>query len=76
MPSPMGERVAVEAPQDVVAALDEIAQSTGRDLEAVFDEALRDYVERHRTDRPRRHVLEAFAESVHEFDDLYRALAK
>jgi hypothetical protein len=42
----------------------------------VLDEALRDYIDRQQKERPRRHVLSAFAASLEEFDSLYRELAK
>jgi phage shock protein A len=43
---------------------------------AVLDDALRDYIDRQQKDSPRRHVMAAFASSMHEFDHLYRELAK
>lgn len=61
---------------EVLAALRNIAESEGRQFQAVLDEALRDYVEQKAKGRPRRHVMEAFADSLSEFDDLYRELAK
>ena len=42
----------------------------------VLDEALRDYIDRHQKERPRRHVMASFASSLDEFDSLYRELAK
>ncbi|WP_058554180.1 hypothetical protein [Thiohalocapsa sp. ML1] len=75
MTTMLGETLSSVASVETLAALREIARRDGRDLEAVVDEALRDYVER-RTECPRRHVFGALAESVREFDDLYRALAK
>lgn len=50
--------------------------SEGRQFQAVLDEALRDYIDRHQKKRPRRHAMAAFASSVQEFDSLYRELAK
>jgi hypothetical protein len=42
----------------------------------VLDEALRDYLDRHQADKPRKHVMASFATSLEEFDNLYRELAK
>jgi len=42
----------------------------------VLDDALRDYIDRQQKERPRRHVMTAFASSLEEFDSLYRDLAK
>lgn len=65
-----------QATPEVLAALRRIAKSQGRQFQAVLDDALRDYIERQQTESPRRHVLEAFASSVQEFDSLYNELAK
>lgn len=70
------EKFSSQAAPDVLAALRQIAESQGRQFQAVLDEALRDYIDRQQNERPRRHVMAAFAESVKEFDDLYRELAK
>ncbi|MCL4182013.1 MAG: hypothetical protein KJ011_01010 [Burkholderiaceae bacterium] len=70
------EKFSSQAAPEVLAALRRIAESQGRQFQAVLDEALRDYIDRHQKDRPRRHVMAAFAESMKEFDELYRELAK
>lgn len=76
MTSAVREKFSSQAAPEVLAALREIAEREGRQFQAVLDEALRDYIDRHQKERPRRHVVAAFAESVKEFDDLYRELAK
>ena len=70
------EKFSSQAAPEVLAALRQIAQSQGRQFQAVLDEALRDYIERQRREQPRRHVMAAFASSLQEFDSLYRELAK
>jgi hypothetical protein len=65
-----------QAAPDVLATLRQIADSQGRQFQSVLDEALRDYIDRHQKDRPRGHVMAAFASSLTEFDELYRQLAK
>lgn len=70
------EKFSSQATPEVLAALRRIAKSQGRQFQAVLDDALRDYIERQQTESPRRHVLEAFASSVQEFDSLYNELAK
>ena len=70
------EKFSSQAAPEILAALRRIADSEGRQFQAVLDEALREYIERKGNGRPRRHVLEAFAESLNEFDSLYRELAK
>ena len=61
---------------EVLAALHELAASQGRQLQAVVEDALSEYLERQQRDRPRQHVLSAFASSMNEFDALYKDLAK
>ena len=70
------EKFSSQAAPEVLAALRKIAESQGRQFQAVLDEAMRDYIDRQQNERPRRHVMAAFASSVEEFDDLYRELAK
>jgi len=80
MESQMGttvrEKFSSQASPEVLAAVRQIAESQGRQFQAVLDEALRDYIDRQQTDRPRRHVIDAFAASLSDFDSLYRELAK
>lgn len=70
------ETVFAQVAPDVLAALHKIAASQGRQLQAVIDEALLDYIDRQQKARPRRHVMAAFASSLDEFDSLYCELAK
>jgi len=53
-----------------------IARDEGRQLHAILDEAMRDYVEKKHSGNPRPHVRKAFAESLRDFDALYKELAK
>ena len=70
------EEFSSQAAPEVLAALRQIAEAQGRQFQAVLGDALRDYIDRHHRERPRRHVMAAFASSLEEFDDLYRELAK
>ena len=76
MSAPVREKFSSQAAPEVLAALRQLAETQGRQFQAVLDDALREYIDRQQTTRPRRHVLSAFASSVDEFDDLYRELAK
>lgn len=53
-----------------------IADEEGRQLQAVIEEALREYVERKRGERPREQVLTYLQASVERHRDLYRRLAE
>lgn len=76
MPSLVREKFSSQAAPEVLAALRQIAESQGRQFQAVLDDALRDYIDRQQKERPRRHVMASFASSLDEFDSLYRELAK
>ena len=65
-----------QAAPEVLQALRNIAKTQGRQFQSVLDEALRDYIDRQQKDSPRRHVVDALASSLDEFDELYRELAK
>ena len=70
------EKFSSQASPYVLAALRKLAASEGRQFQAVLEDALRDYLERQQRDRPRQHVMSAFASSLDEFDALYKDLAK
>ncbi len=70
------QKFSSQATPEVLATLHNMAEARGRQFQSVLDEALRDYIERKEKSRPRRHIAEAFAQSFHEFDSLYRELAK
>ena len=76
MTTAVREKFSSQAAPDVLAALRQIAESQGRQFQAVLDEALRDYIDQQQKERPRRHVMASFASSLDEFDSLYRELAK
>lgn len=70
------EKFASQADPEVLTAIREIADSEGRQLQAVIEEALRDYAERKRAQRPREAVLAHLRDSVNEHRRLYELLAQ
>jgi len=76
MNTPALEKFTSQAAPEVLAALRQLADAQGRQFQSILDEALRDYLDRHQKERPRRHVMAAFSSSLEEFDSLYRDLAK
>jgi protein-disulfide isomerase-like protein with CxxC motif len=70
------QKFSSQAAVEVLAEMRRIAESQGRQFQSVLDEAMRDYIDRQQTEKPRRHVMAAFANSLTEFDELYAALAK
>lgn len=76
MSSPAREKFPSQAAPDLLAALRRIAESEGRQFQAVLNEALREYIDRRQSARSRLHVVAAFVSSLEEFDGPYRKLAK
>lgn len=72
----MKEKFSAQADSEVLAAMREIAENQGRQLPDILEQAMRDYVDRYTKVRHRRKVVESFADSVREYDGLYRELAK
>ena len=69
-------KFATQADPQILSVLRGMAQAEGRQLQALIDEALREYVERKRRNTPRRHVMGALDDSLLQYDDLYRKLAE
>ena len=69
-------KFATQADPVVLQTLKSIAASEGRQIQALVDEALREYIERKTGTAPRRHVLDALRHSMAQYDSLYRELAK
>ena len=69
-------KFATQADPAVLETLRTIAASEGRQIQALVDEALRDYIERKQGKAPRKHVMQALQASMRQYDSLYKELAK
>jgi hypothetical protein len=69
-------KFATQADSQVLETLRILAAKEGRQIQALVDEALRDYIERKQGETPRKHVLQAFHASMVKYDSLYKKLAK
>lgn len=69
-------KFATQADPKVLKEVRAIAAKEGKQLQAVIDEALRDFIEKRKRGKPRAEVLTAFGESLAEYEVLYRELAK
>ena len=69
-------KFASQLPQELLNALKGIARSEGKQLQGVFEEAVRLYLQQRVQPRPRAHVLDALEHSMVEHDALYRKLAQ
>ena len=53
-----------------------VAEREGLQFQSLLEAALRDYLDGLEGEKPRRVVVDALAESIKEFDELYQELAK
>ena len=65
-----------QANPEVLNILHEIAEAEGRKFHAVLDEAFRDYLSKKGAVAPSQKAMTHFAQSLHEFEELYQTLAK
>jgi hypothetical protein len=76
MAKPAREKFATQDNSEILASVRDLAQSEGRQLQALVDEALADLIEKRNRNRPRAHVLAAYQASHEKFGPLYQKLAK
>lgn len=69
-------KFATQADPAVLEILKSIAASEGRQIQALVDEALRDFIDKKTSKVPRRHIVDAFKASMTKYDSLYKKLAK
>jgi hypothetical protein len=70
------EKFATQVSPEILGELRALAQSEGRQLQALVDEALADLIEKRRNSRPRPHTMSAYHGSHEKYAELYRSLAK
>lgn len=76
MASQNREKFATQVNAEILSAVRSLAQSEGRQLQALVDEALADLIEKRKQGRPRSHVLAAYQASHDKFAPLYKKLAE
>jgi hypothetical protein len=70
------EKFATQVNSEILASVRDLAQSEGRQIQALVDEALADLIEKRRQGRPRPSVMAAYNASLEPFGALYEKLAK
>jgi hypothetical protein len=60
----------------VLAAVRDLAEKEGRQIQSLVDEALADLVDKHGNARPRPHVMAAYLASHEKYRPLYKKLAE
>lgn len=76
MPAKPREKFATQVDPEILSALRELAQSEGRQIQTLVDEALADLIAKRREGRPRGHVMAAYQASHEAYAPLYRKLAE
>lgn len=76
MASETREKFATQVNSDILSEVRKLAQSEGRQLQALVDEALADLLEKRRQGRPRSRVMSAYLASHDTFGPLYKKLAE
>ncbi len=76
MPAPPREKFATQVNADLLSAVRSLAQTEGRQLQALVDEALADLLEKRKHANPRPHVMAAYHASHDKFSTLYKKLAE
>jgi hypothetical protein len=70
------EKFATQVNSKILSAVRDLAQSEGRQLQALVDEALADLIEKRKQGRPRANVMAAYQASHEKFGTLYQKLAE
>lgn len=70
------EKLATDIETELLAQLRALARQDGRDLNAVVDQALAEYVARRKSGAARAHVMDAYESSHARYAEVYRKLAE
>ncbi len=70
------EKFATQVNSEILTQVRNLAQSEGRQLQALVDEALADLIEKRTLNKPRANVMAAYQASHEKFGMLYKKLAE
>jgi hypothetical protein len=70
------EKFATQVNSEILASVRKLAESEGRQIQALVDEALADLLEKRRQEKARPHVMSAYQASHKKFGPLYKKLAE
>ena len=76
MASQAREKFATQVNSEILTRVRNLAQSEGRQIQALVDEALADLIEKRKQTKPRAHVMAAYQMSHERFGTLYKKLAE
>jgi len=70
------EKFSTQMDKDLLAELKNLAQSQGRQIQFVVEEAVEQYVDEQKSYKMHPAIKKAYAKSIKRFDPLYEKLAK
>lgn len=70
------KKFSAQADANLLYEVKEIAKKEGKQLQVIINEAFEDLVEKKKQTKPRKNVMAIFEQSLYEFDELYKDLAK
>lgn len=70
------EKFATQVNSEILTRIRNLAQTEGRHLQALVDEALADLIEKRKQNKPRANVMAAYQASHEKFGTLYKKLAE
>ena len=70
------EKFSSQLDKDLLERARNVAEREGLQFQSLLEAALRDYLDGLEGEKPRRIVVDALAQSIKEFDELYKELAK
>ncbi len=69
-------KIGTQAEEKLWEEIKSLAEKENAKLYAIINEAFADLLEKRKQSKPRRKVMERFAESLAEYDSLYKKLAR
>lgn len=76
MASQARETLTIRVNSEILTHLRSLAQSEGRELQALLDEALADLIDKRKQNKPRADVMAAYQGSHQKLEALYKKLAE
>lgn len=70
------KKFSAQADEHLLYEVKEIAKKEGKQFQVLINEAFEDLVEKKKQTKPRKNVMAIFEQSLQEFDELYKDLAK
>lgn len=70
------EKFATQVNSDLLDQLRSLSKKEGRQLQSLIDEAISDLIVKHKAEKPRNHVMEAYMSSHKTYAELYKKLAE